>query len=49
MTQVTKNWFNVIQTDLNMIAGAVENGELNLAQEFIENARKNLEYLQTLV
>lgn len=49
MTQQVENWFKTIQTDLNMIAGCIECGDLNRAQECIDNARTNLEYLQTLV
>lgn len=49
MDYILESWFNIVNKDLDMIAGQVEDGDLNQAQACIQNAKKNLEWLKHLV
>ena len=49
MDYILESWFEIVKKDLDMIAGQVEDGDLNQAQSCIENAKKNLEWLKHLV
>lgn len=49
MNYIVESWFEIINKDLDMIAGQVEDGNLNQAQACVQNAKKNLAYLKHLV
>lgn len=49
MKYIVECWFEIVNKDLDMIAGQVEDGNLNQAQACIQNAKKNLEWLKHLV
>jgi hypothetical protein len=49
MDYILESWFNIVNNDLDMIAGQVKDGDLNQAQACIQNAKKNLEWLKHLV
>lgn len=49
MKYIVECWFEIVNKDLDMIAGQVEDGNLNEAQACIQNAKKNLEWLKHLV